>query len=397
MLSDGTMVEQGIVMVFIEPPESESLLPGILDDQFSRIDVPMPRVNELELITRKEIAVAFHKNAKKIDSADIKIWSKRLANGLVGLTHTGARNAFRDVLSKNPADFELSEKTLVERKAIQLSRELPMNILDNSNPEIPIGLDCLYEYLKINKERVGVSRPDRAKGILLLGPPGIGKTMLAKAIGKIVNLPVIEFRISALMNSLLCESERRFEQAFAVFDAMAPVVIFIDEIEKAFGEQGGENDGGTMMRCTGRLLTWLSDSPSPNFIVATANNVKRMGEIGMTMTRRGRFDRAFFVDVPSQNARIEMLSNWLKPHIEDMDEVARRLSEKMNHFSGADIKGVVDDAVGRAKYMNEPVGVKHLEYEVEKNQLRVEAIYGEFRRLRDFARLFAEPAGYEEE
>ncbi|MBU0701130.1 AAA family ATPase [bacterium] len=397
MLSSDTIIDEGIVLVFIEPPESESLLPGILDDQFNKIDVPMPRVNELETIASKEIAVASHKNGKKIDVTNIKVWGRRLADGLVGLTHTGARNALRDVLSKNPADFELAEKTLIERKANQLSRELSMNILNNSNAEIPIGLDCLYEYLSINKEIIGVSRPDRAKGILLLGPPGTGKTMLAKAIGKIVNLPVVEFRISALMNSLLGETERRFEQAFAVFDAMAPVVIFIDEIEKAFGEQGGENDGGTMMRCTGRLLTWLSDSPSPNFIVATANNVKRMGEIGMTMTRRGRFDRAFLVDVPSRKARIDMLTNWLKPHIKDMDEVAQRLSEKTEHFSGADLKGVVDDARSRARYMKESLGLKHLECEVERNRLRVEAIYGEFRKLRDFARLFAEPAGYEGE
>ncbi|MEK7274000.1 MAG: ATP-binding protein, partial [Candidatus Desantisbacteria bacterium] len=381
---------------FIEPPESESLLPGILDDQFNKIDVPMPRGNELETIAREEIAVASHKSSgKRIDVTDIKVWSSKLADGLVGLTHTGARNAIRDVLSKNSTDFGLAEQTLIKRKANQLSRELSMNILDNST-EIPIGLDYLYEYLSINKERIGVSIPDRVRGIILLGPPGTGKTMLAKGIGKILELPVVEFRISALMNSLLGETERRFEQAFAVFDAMSPVVIFIDEIEKAFGEQGGETDGGTMMRCTGRLLSWLSDSPSPNFIVATANNVKRMGEIGMTMTRRGRFDRAFLVDVPSQKARIKMVTHWLKPHIKDADEVARRISEQTEHFSGADLKGLVDDARGRARYMKKALGLEDLECEVERSRLRVEAIYGEFRKLRDFARLFAEPAGYEE-
>jgi SpoVK/Ycf46/Vps4 family AAA+-type ATPase len=152
-----------------------------------------------------------------------------------------------------------------------------------------------------------------------------------------------------------------------------------------------------MMRCTGRLLSWLSDSPSPNFIVATANNVKRMGEIGMTMTRRGRFDRAFLVDVPSKKARQKMLTNWLKPHIEDADEVAKILSDKTLHFSGADLKGVVDDAVSRARYLKEPLGLKHFEHEVERNRIRVEAIYDEFRQLRDFARLFAEPAGPEGE
>ena len=151
------------------------------------------------------------------------------------------------------------------------------------------------------------------------------------------------------------------------------------------------------MRCTGRLLSWLSDSPYPNFIVATANNVKRMGEIGMTMTRRGRFDRAFFIDVPSRKARMEMLKNWLKPHMENTDQVLEKLCDKTLHFSGADLKGVVDDAVNRASYTNEPLGLEHLEYEIEKNRLRVEALYDQFRELRDFARLFAEPASMEKE
>lgn len=396
MLND-IKIDKGIVMVFIEPPESESLLPAILEDQFSKIDVPLPRANELEVIACEEIAVAFHKNnCKEINPDNIKLESKKLANGLVGLTHTGSRNVLRDVLSKNPTDFELAEKILTQRKRTQLSRELSMNIL-SSDGELPIGLDYLYDYIKINKERIGVLRSDRVKGILLIGPPGTGKTMLARAIGKIVGLPVVEFRISSLMNSLLGETERRFEQAFAVFDAMAPVVIFIDEIEKAFGDQGFENDGGTMMRCTGRLLTWLSDSSSPNFIVATANNVKRMGEIGMTMTRRGRFDRAFLVNVPSKKTRAEMLTNWLESHIEDAEQIAQNLAEKTRHFSGADLKGIVDDAVSRARYLKEPLALKHLEYEVERNYIRVEAIYNEFKRLRDFARLFAEPAGPEEE
>ncbi len=392
MLAGDARVDNGIVMVFIEPPESESCLPGILADQFSRIYIPMPRACDLERIAREEIAITSHKKGKQMDPGDIKAWGKRLANGLLGLTHTGARNVLRDVLAKNPADLKSAEDTLIKRKATQLSRELSMNILD-SDGELPIGLDYLYEYIEMNRDRIGVLRRDRAKGILLIGPPGTGKTMLAKAIGRIVNLPVVEFRISSLMNSLLGETERRFEQAFAVFDAMAPVVIFIDEIEKAFGDQRFENDGGTMMRCTGRLLSWLSDSTAPNFIVATANNVKRMGEIGLTMTRRGRFDRAFLVDVPSMEARIKMLTSWIKPHMECANEVAQKLSEKTPHFSGADLKGVVDDAVSRARYLQEPLALKHLEYEVEKSHKRIEAIYEEFMELREFARLFAEPAG----
>lgn len=400
MLSSEIKVD-GAVMVFIEPPESECYIPSILADQFRRIDVPMPRADELEAIAREEIAATAHANKRLIDMEVIKKWSQKLSLGLVGLTQSAARDALRDVLADEATDFSSAEKMLSQRKASQLSRELSMSLLESTNGQLPIGLDYLYEYIKINRHRIGTLRDDRAKAILLMGPPGTGKTMLARAIGQIINLPVIEFRISALMNSYLGETERRFEQAFAVLDAMAPAIVFIDEIEKAFGSQGGENDGGTMMRCTGRLLSWLSDSRAPNFIVATANNVRRMGEIGLTMTRRGRFDRVFLVDFPSREARKQIFASFLGPFMKNPMEIVERLADMTAHFSGADIKSVVDDAVNRSQYLKETpnskidskIDIKHLEYEIDRNRLRVGAIYDEFRELRDHARLIAEPAG----
>lgn len=392
MLSSESKVD-GTVIVFIEPPESECYIPSILADRFRRLDVSMPRADELEAIAREEIAATCHANKKLIDIEVIKEWSRRISSGLVGLTQSASRDALRDVLANEPTDFSSAEKMLSLRKASQLSRDLSMNMLDSSNGQLPIGLDYLYEYIRINRQRIGTMRDDRAKAILLMGPPGTGKTMLARAIGQTLTLPVIEFRISALMNSYLGETERRFEQAFAVLDAMAPTIVFIDEIEKAFGGQGGENDGGTMMRCTGRLLSWLSDSKAPNFIVATANNVKRMGEIGLTMTRRGRFDRNFFVDFPSKEARKLIFSNLLKPLVENTSEILERLADMTAHFSGADIKSVVDDAENRAGYLKEELNIKHLEYEIERSRLRVESLYDEFRELREHAKLIAEPAG----
>src|SRR5262249_7179024 len=149
---------------------------------------------------------------------------------------------------------------LEERKRKQLAHDLQMNVLDTAGAELPCGLEYLLDYLATQKPAMRLAGRDRARGVLLVGPPGTGKTMLAKVIGRLVELPVVEFRISALMNSLLGETERRFQQAFATLQAMSPVVCFIDEIDRIFGDSGTENDGGTMSRVSGAMLSWLSDN-----------------------------------------------------------------------------------------------------------------------------------------
>jgi len=216
--------------------------------------------------------------------------------------------------------------------------------------------------------------------------------MLARAVGRVVGLPVVEFRISSLMNSLLGETERRFAQAFATLEAMAPNVVFIDEIEKAFGDSS-ERDGGTMMRCTGALLSWLSDNPYPNFIVATSNSLRRMGEIGLTMTRSERFDASFFVDVPSLESRSSMLERWLTGVVDDPSATAKRFAEVTEKFSGADLRSIVKQAIARAEHSKSSLTSDHLAQEMERKSMRVIALYDEFQELRRWGQMYCDPAG----
>jgi SpoVK/Ycf46/Vps4 family AAA+-type ATPase len=195
------------------------------------------------------------------------------------------------------------------------------------------------------------------------------------------------------MNSLLGETERPFDQAFQTFEAMAPNVVFIDEFEKAFSQGGTENDGGTMQRTTGRLLSWLSDNHQPNFIIATSNNISRMGELGRTITRSGRFDKLFFVDVPTREARREILNTLLKDHVQDRDIVLHEISDETDKFTGADLRAVVNEATMNGQYRNEPLSVELLRAEVKKKTLKINAVYDSFSELRKFAELYCEPAG----
>lgn len=385
----------GLVLLFLESPGMEKNLPLMLADQFLRFEVPYPRTSELEKIAREEIALAVHRLGSHFDLDRIQHEAIALSSGMAGLTRTAARNAIRDALALNPRDLSQARDYLQERKSDQLSRELAMSILDTSDAEEPIGLDYLVDYLRVNQKRINTSGKGRNRGILLIGPPGTGKSMQAKAIGKLINLPVVEFRISALMSSYLGATEGRFAQAFSTMEALSPCAVYIDEIEKAFGGDSSERDGGTMMRCTGSLLSWLSDNQNPNFIIATGNNIRRMGEIGLTMTRSGRFDAAFFVDVPNQAARQKMLTRWCAASIADPMGVAGEIAQITEKFSGADLHDVVKAARIRAEHQNEPLDVRLLRQEVERKRMRAIAIYDEFQDLRRWGRTYCEPAGPE--
>ena len=391
LLSAETNVD-GLVLVFLEPPAAETHLPSILADQFVRLDVPYPRVHELEAIARQEVAAARWLAEGQADVGEVGRSGPRLASGLVGLTRSAARDALRDALAPDPKDLEGAFTRLQRRKREQLRRDLAMNILDTGDVEAPVGLDYLVDYLQVARGRMRRSGAHRARGVLLIGPPGTGKTMLARAIGRLVELPVVDFRISSLMNSYLGETERRFARAFDTLEAMAPNVVFIDEIEKAFGGSS-ERDGGTMMRCTGSLLTWLSENPYPNFIVATSNSLARMGDIGLTMTRSERFDAAFFVDVPAESARRHMLERWLGGKVSDPSDVAGDLARETEKFSGADLHSAVKQAVARAEHGSQELTLEVLRAEMARKRPRALALYDEFHELRRWGRNFCDPAG----
>ncbi len=176
------------------------------------------------------------------------------------------------------------------------------------------------------------------RGILLLGVPGCGKSLSAKAVAGSWTLPLLKLDPSRLYNKFVGETERNFRRATEMAERLAPVVLWIDEIEKAFSA-AGEGDGGVSMRVLGSFLAWLQDRQGDVFVVATANDVSRLPP---ELLRKGRFDEIFFVDLPDREARRAVLALHLArrdrdPEAFDLDALA----EATEGFSGSELEQAI--------------------------------------------------------
>ena len=164
------------------------------------------------------------------------------------------------------------------------------------------GLEALKAFCRRSLSPTGGGRPrSRARGVLLLSPPGCGKSQFAKALGNETGRPTLLLDVGSLMGSLVGQTEQNVRQALRIADAMAPCILMIDEIEKALSgaAASGQTDSGVSARLFGSLLTWLNDHTSDVYFVGTCNDVARLPP---EFSRAERFDGVFFVDLPDQAA-----------------------------------------------------------------------------------------------
>lgn len=203
---------------------------------------------------------------------------------------------------------------------------------------------------------------DPPRGILLTGVPGCGKSLIAKALASDWRRPLVLLDPSRLYGRYVGESEARLDAALASVEAMRPVVLWIDEIEKGFAA-GGEGDGGVSRRLLGTFLRWLQERGDGVFVVATANDV---ASLPPEFLRKGRFDEVFFVDLPDGGSRRAILSAHLAargqdPASFDLD----RLAGLAEGFSGAEIEAAVVGALYRALGAGRPPGTEEVAAEIE--------------------------------
>lgn len=251
-------------------------------------------------------------------------------NAAAGLTRLEAENAFSLSLVRHgritpDAVWELKTQILRKSGSLELHR-------GQEDFQSLGGLSSLKSFCqRAMRQRSPENSRQRSRGVLLLSPPGCGKSQFCKALGREVDRPVLILDVGSLMGSLVGQSEERTRQALRVIDAMAPCVVMIDEVEKAFAGVNGSGDSGVSSRMFGTFLSWLNDHESDVFVVCTANEVSKLPpEFG----RSERFDGIFFLDLPEQEEKEAIWNIYLDVFTIDRQQ---RMPDDTD-WTGAEIK-----------------------------------------------------------
>ncbi|MDB9315200.1 AAA family ATPase [Spirulina sp. CS-785/01] len=253
--------------------------------------------------------------------------------------------AAKEQINETDIDRVLEEK----KQAIRQSGTLEFYTAQESLKNVG-GLENLKQWVRMRQDafteearRYGIPNP---KGVLLVGIQGTGKSLSAKTIAHEWRLPLLRLDTGRLFGGLVGESEGKVRQMIQITEAIAPCVLWIDEIDKAFGNLSGGYDGdsGTSRRVFGSLITWMQEKTAPVFIVATANNVEILPA---ELLRKGRFDEIFFLSLPTEKERQDIF----KVHLQRLRPSRVRnfniplLAKQTKDFSGAEIEQVIFDAM----------------------------------------------------
>ena len=236
--------------------------------------------------------------------------TKRLLEAATGLTAMEAELAFAKAAAQNGQLTE-TEIDIINAEKEQIIKK--SGILEFFQPSESMasvgGLDQLKTWFN---QRRGILRGGSkirtraSEGVMLLGIPGCGKSLTAKAAASLWRFPLIRFDLGKVFGGIVGESERNIREALRVAEAVSPCILWIDEIEKGLSgsQSSGQTDGGVSSRVFGTFLTWMQEKTAPVFVLATSNNIEQLPP---EMLRKGRFDEIFFCDLPTEEIRKDIL------------------------------------------------------------------------------------------
>ena len=316
------------------PPELEKSISALVYWE-------LPTRSEIEGIARNLVPQAPPATQQQV--AGDAAFLEKVVESALGLTEVEAENVFaKSMVRTHTFDIKtiLDEKKQIIRKSGMLEYYEALEDVSNIG-----GLEVLKGWLE--KRRHAFSSRAREfglplpKGILLIGVPGTGKSLTAKAVGSLWEMPLLRLDVGKIFAGLVGSSEENIRTVIRTAEAIAPAILWIDEIEKGFSGTGSSNqsDGGTTSRVFGSFITWLQEKQSPVFVIATANDVSQLPP---ELLRKGRFDEIFFCDLPSAAERKQIFDIHIRkknrdPSGWDLDKMVNATPE----WSGAEIEQAV--------------------------------------------------------
>ena len=371
------------------------VMPPEIEKEVSVLDVPLPTYRDLLDLLKEIVDVVRRNNRARVeltrDQAD------ELVRAALGLTLAEAESAFAKAiatdgrLSRDDIPLVLEEKRQVIRKS---------GLLEYFSADQNLSAVGGLEHLKTWLSRRGAAFSEAArrfglpepKGLLLLGVQGCGKSLTAKAVAGQWRLPLLRLDMGRIFSGLIGSSEENLRRAIRVAESVAPVVLWVDEIEKGLSgsQSSGVTDGGVSARVFGSLLTWLQEKTAPVFVVATAN---RIDMLPPELLRKGRFDEIFFIDLPSAAERREILDIHVRkrnrdPALYDLEA----LTAQTDGFSGAELEAAIISGLYEAFGEGTELTQLHLARAVAECMPLSVTMREEIERLREWAATRTRPA-----
>lgn len=340
----------------------EMKLPQELEHLAAKFTVRLPDKNERHMIVMRA-AREWARQSGTMPRIDVKAVEK-LVNNLGGLQLHDVERLARQAIFNDGALTEDDIKPMLEAKYQLLNRGGTLTFESDTSHFADIGgMKNLRRWILQRKAAFDGSAPelDAPKGVMLLGVQGCGKSLAARAAAGVLGVPLVRLDFGALYSKWHGESEKNLRESLTSAEALAPCVLWLDEIEKALST--GEGDSGTSRRVLGAFLTWLAEQRSRVFIVATANDITALPP---ELVRKGRFDEIFFVDLPSPAARLEIFGIHCKRRgITLSDAEIQTLATRSEGFSGAEIEQAVVSALYAAHSGREAVTASMIGSELE--------------------------------
>ena len=325
-------------------------LPASVRAHATPFDLTLPDDDAIESLVRGELQ-GLHR-ASPIEVGVSNKTYRMIIKNLRGLNPRQIRQVIRDVVAEDRRFDDEDLNAVLARKRQLVSAEGALEYIESPATIDDVGGLCALKAWLAQREKsfgddatnFGLTPP---RGVLMLGVQGAGKSLCAKAIATAWGRPLLRLDPGTLYDRFVGESERRLRAALEQAEAMAPIVLWVDEIEKGFASAAAQStDGGLSQRMFGTLLTWMQDHAAPVFMVATANNIEALPP---ELLRKGRFDEIFFVDLPDAQARESIFAIHLRKRRRDPASFdLARLANASEGYSGAEIEQAILSALHEA-------------------------------------------------